>query len=69
MTIKTPIIPYKQTFVKVNKPHELNHKAICVFAAIGFFLDQDTYWKDEVVLPPASICKLDKKVLYQLNHF
>jgi hypothetical protein len=32
----------------------LNLEAICVFAAIGFFLDRDTYWKDEIVLPIAS---------------
>ena len=60
MTIKTPIIPSKQTFAKVNKPHELNLEGICVFAATGFFLDQDTYWKDQVVLPPASICEIDQ---------
>ncbi|WP_338733342.1 asparagine synthase-related protein [Mangrovimonas cancribranchiae] len=59
MTIKTPIIPKKQTFAKVQAPHEVNQKAICVFAATGFFLDTDTYWKDEVVLPAAAINKLD----------
>ncbi|RSK40500.1 asparagine synthase-related protein [Mangrovimonas spongiae] len=59
MTIKTPIIPQKQTFAKVQAPHEVNQKAICVFAATGFFLDTDTYWKDQVVLPAAAINKLD----------
>lgn len=59
MEIKTAIIPKKQTFAKVNAPHELNLEAICVFAAIGFFLDKDTYWKDEIVLAPASIHHLD----------
>lgn len=53
-TIKTPIIPSEQTFAKVDAVHELDLKAICVFAAIGFFLDEDTYWKDEKVLRPAS---------------
>ena len=58
--IKTPIIPIKQTFVKVKKqPHELDHKAICVFSALGFFLDTDTYWKNQKVLPPASINLID----------
>lgn len=57
--MKTPIIPVKPTFAKVQKPHELNKEAICVFTAIGFFLDQDTYWKDRVVLPEASENKLD----------
>ncbi len=55
MEVKTPIIPSKQIFAKKQESHELNLEAICVFAAIGFFLDQDTYWKDELVLPPASI--------------
>ncbi|MFC5195469.1 asparagine synthase-related protein [Bizionia hallyeonensis] len=59
MIIKTPIIPIKQTFAKVDAPHDLHLEAICIFAATGFFLDQDTYWKDEVVLPAASICELD----------
>ena len=58
-TIKTPIIPINQTFAKVKAPHELHKEAICIFAATGFFLDQDTYWKDEVVLRPASINTID----------
>ena len=59
-TIKTPIIPIVQTFINVkDQPHELDYKAICVFSALGFFLDTDTYWKDKKVLPPASINKID----------
>ena len=59
-TIKTPIIPIEQTFINVkDQPHELDYKAICVFGALGFFLDTDTYWKDKKVLPPASINKID----------
>ena len=58
--IKTPIIPHKQTFVKVkNKEHELDFKAICVFTALGFFLDDDTYWLDTKVLQPATINTID----------
>ena len=53
-TITTPIIPIKQTFAKVDAAHQLHLEAICVFVATGFFLDRDTYWKDQVVLPPAS---------------
>jgi hypothetical protein len=60
--IKTPIIPIKQTFVKVKEqPHELDYKAICVFSALGFFLDTDTYWKNQKVLPPASISLIDNE--------
>ncbi|WP_242133251.1 asparagine synthase-related protein [Aestuariivivens marinum] len=58
-TLTTPIIPTHQTFAKVKAPHELNLEAICVFVAIGFFLDTDTYWKDRVVLSPASKHSLD----------
>jgi hypothetical protein len=59
-TIKTPIIPIEQTFINVkDQPHELDYKAICVFSALGFFLETDTYWKDKKVLPPASINKID----------
>jgi len=58
-TIKIPIIPIKKTFARLEGTHELNFEAICIFAAIGFFLDQDTYRKDEVVLRPRTINKLD----------
>ncbi|MDU8885466.1 asparagine synthase-related protein [Yeosuana sp. MJ-SS3] len=57
--LTTPIIPSKQVFAKVNAPHELHLEAICVFAAIGFFLDQDTYWKDDIVLRAATDHVLD----------
>ena len=59
-TIKTPIIPICQQFAKTNAPHELDHQAICIFAATGFFLDTDTYWKDKKVLPAASENILDE---------
>lgn len=58
-TIKTPIIPIHQEFVKVHAPHELDKKAICIFAATGFFLGTDTYWKDLKVLAPATINTID----------
>lgn len=61
MPVTTPIIPVKQTFAKVDASHELHLEAICVFAAIGFFLDTDTYWKDEVVLSPGAHHLLDSK--------
>ncbi|HBC05223.1 MAG TPA: asparagine synthase [Aequorivita sp.] len=58
--IKTPIIPPHQQFAKVAAPQELDHKAICIFAATGFFLDTDTYWKNKKVLPAASENTLDE---------
>ena len=60
-TIKTAIIPVQPTFAKVRKAHELDLEAICVFTATGFFLDQDTYWKDEKVLRPGHITTLDEE--------
>jgi rhodanese-related sulfurtransferase len=57
--IKTDIIPINAVFAKKDAAHELNLEAICIFAAIGFFLDQDTYWRDLEVLPPASINTID----------
>ncbi|MEP2171026.1 asparagine synthase-related protein [Polaribacter sp.] len=59
MNIKTPILPSKQTYVKQHEPHELNKRAICIYAATGFFMDDDTYYKDEVCLAPASKHTLD----------
>lgn len=64
-TITTSIIPKRQTFAKVDAQHQLDLEAICVFAAIGFFLDQDTYWKDKIVLPPASNHIIGDNGLYQ----
>lgn len=58
-TIKTNIIPVQPTFAKVKAAHELDYEAICIFAATGFFLDQDTYWKDEKVLRPGHTTTLD----------
>ena len=57
--IKTDIIPINNTFAAIDRPNVLHLEAICVFCATGFFLDQDTYWKHKIVLPPASIAKID----------
>ncbi|HXK00001.1 MAG TPA: asparagine synthase-related protein [Gelidibacter sp.] len=59
--IKTSVIPTNQTYVKVRAPHELDKKAICIFAATSYFLGTDTYWKDEKVLPPGTINTIDDK--------
>ncbi|WP_435139233.1 asparagine synthase-related protein [Formosa sp. A9] len=58
-TVTTPIIPVQPTYAKIQAPHELHLEAICVFAATGFFLDTDTYWKDTVVLRPACEHQID----------
>lgn len=48
---KVPIIPSSTTFLGESKI--LDYKAICVFAATGFFLDDDTYYQEQKVLQPA----------------
>jgi len=61
-SIITPILPHNHTFAKMpSQPHELNLEAICIFVATGFFLDDDTYWKDEVCLSPAHEHILDNE--------
>ncbi|WP_452225905.1 asparagine synthase-related protein [Lacinutrix cladophorae] len=59
MNIKTPILPTKQAFAKRNVPHELYKEAICIYAATGFFMDGDTYYKNAVCLLPAHEHTLD----------
>lgn len=70
-TITTPIIPLNQIFAKVKVPHELNFEAICIFAATGFFLEADTFYKDEQVLQPAKNYVLDgeQHILSQSQNF
>lgn len=48
----TPIIPSKATFIGAEKT--LDYKAICVFSALGFFLDDDTYFLEQKALKPAT---------------
>lgn len=46
-----PVIPTKPVFIGEKKT--LDYKAICVYAALGFFLDDDTFYKEQKVLSPA----------------
>ena len=57
--MKTTIIPTHQHFAKAHAPHEIDKKALCIFAAIGYFLGTDTYWKDLKVLPSGTINTID----------
>ncbi|WP_230401575.1 asparagine synthase-related protein [Hanstruepera ponticola] len=58
--IKTDILPNCHVIAKVDQPNTLNLKALCIFAATGFFMDDDTYWKNEVCLRPAHKHQLDE---------
>mgnify|MGYP006182371085 CR=1 FL=1 len=51
-TVKTDIIPSKPIFIGAQKTLDL--KAICVFSALGFFLDDDTYFLEQKALKPAT---------------
>ena len=68
--IKTDIIPQKPTFI--GERSTLDKKAICVFVATGFFLDQDTYYKEQQVLKPACKYEIDTtthKILSEKTYF
>jgi len=60
MNIRTPIIPEKQTFCKTIGDDKLNLKAICIFAATGFFLGKDTYYNDQEALQPSTEYSIDE---------
>lgn len=47
------IIPVEQLIYKTSGEHVPDLEAICIFAALGFFLGSDTYWRNEKVLLPA----------------
>ncbi len=58
-TFAIPIIPKKPTFI--GKKDNLDLKAICVFSALGFFLDDDTYYVGQKVLKPATKYVIDEQ--------
>lgn len=60
--ISTSILPTQQRFAHIHKQRaELDYKAICVFAATGFFMDDDTYWLNQKCLSPFHDHVLDEK--------
>lgn len=70
MNVKADIIPSKVTFVGEQKTLDL--KAICVFAASGFFLDDDTYYKELKALKPGHNYELNEdktKIIKQSPYF
>ena len=50
MELRIPIVPNKPTVL--GKTKAVDYKAIAIFAATGFFLDQDTYFEESKVLKP-----------------
>lgn len=49
--IRTAIIPNEAIFV--GEKQSIDYEAVCVYAATGFFLDQDTFYKKTKALKPA----------------
>lgn len=65
---KIPIIPYSSTFIGEKKT--IHHEAICIFVATGFFLDQDTYYKEQKALKPGFDYTIeDHKIVSESNYF
>lgn len=67
--VTTPIIPTRSTYIGTE--NNLDYKAICVFVAIGFFLDDDSYFTDYKVMKPAMHYTLsdDGKVIAKRSYF
>lgn len=59
--IKTSLIPKEQIFAGKKGGNSLNLKAICIFAATGFFLEKDTYYSNLTALQPASEYTLNEE--------
>lgn len=68
MTFRNQIIATQPTLIGDKKT--FNYEAICVFAATGFFLDQDTYYKEQKTLKPAYEYEMDgSKILSERQYF
>src|SRR5690606_40638852 len=51
---RTDVIPSRVAYCRTTDDDRLNLRAICVFAATGFFLEADDYWANRHVLQPAT---------------
>ena len=49
-----PIIPAKQRFYRKGGDASVDLKAVCIFVAAGFFLGEDTYFKNLKAMQPAT---------------
>lgn len=66
--LSTPIIPSRVAFIGAQKT--LDYKAICIFSALGFFLDDDTYFLEQKALKPATKYQLDNdKAITEAPYF
>lgn len=56
--IKTNIIPTQPIFI--GEKNNLDYKAICVYTALGFFIEDDTFFETQKALLPAHDYVLDE---------
>jgi asparagine synthetase B (glutamine-hydrolysing) len=60
------IVPHSEF---LNQTEKLDLKAICIFAAAGFFLDQDSYYIGIKALPPASKYELNEDKISNIQSY
>lgn len=66
--ISTSFIPVDS--VIYGTKNNIDYRSVCVFAALGFFLENDTYWAEQKTLPAASECVIDSNELVSAKkHF
>jgi asparagine synthetase B (glutamine-hydrolysing) len=53
-TIRTPIVPPVVSYYDIPGERQLDYPAICCFAALGFFPDDDTYFTNRKAFRPAT---------------
>ncbi len=70
-TIRLPIVPSVVSYYTLPTESKLDYPAICCFAALGFFLDDDTYFTNRKAFRPATEYRFgaDGSVLSQKRYF
>jgi hypothetical protein len=65
MIYKTPIIPLVvlENFKPTKIKSQLNYRGLSIFAATGFFLDQDTFYNDQRVLRPGRLYDINENTV------
>jgi len=69
LILRTSIIPEEQKFVDNDNPDGINLKAICIFAAAGFFLEKDSYYMNETVLQPFTEYDISNNKVNTSKHY
>ncbi|MBN8650209.1 MAG: hypothetical protein J0L67_02215 [Cytophagales bacterium] len=58
-TVKIPIVPPVVSYYTLPGESKLDYPAICCFAALGFFLNDDTYYTNRKAFRPATEYQFD----------